>query len=435
MTESNNMTSPEGAAIEQQARKQIVEGLISNKKKSSNKQDMAEFTKEWSKLAREEGVSDDAIGLLMDGFSIAGADPLFALMSTDESCLATLREMKKLPKIKENPSGISLRIYVHLFALSVNAGRNWNCINSIISMIPKYANNKEGKLFGTNSAMVSKYLLRELDTSKAPEVLKSADLQESTANKLITVFAPAFEEAMAKKKPSKIEVASVKTLKKWLESKITKIETTTAVSKPVSDALRSEKTAYPGKAGSDKTLGEPTTGTTESDVPFVGAEAMGKEPVTFNSVVAAIRKLERGCIVVESKLSSTESMLRTKEESIEKLKASLDEANNRIASLKEANSEKQQQVDNANQQIEKFQHEIQEARSTADARAEMITMIDKSRDQKESEVLARIASKLRADYGDFKEYEGDAMTVELGEIARLQLGQVFETLKSTGVKL
>ena len=99
MTTTDSIANSEIAAIEQLAQKQIVEDLISKKKKSSNKQEMAEFTKEWSKLARKEGASNDIIGLLIDGFSIAGANPLFELMDTDESCLEILRIMKKLPKI------------------------------------------------------------------------------------------------------------------------------------------------------------------------------------------------------------------------------------------------------------------------------------------------------------------------------------------------
>lgn len=435
MTAADSMTSPEETPVEQPTQRQIVEGLISSKKKSSNKQEIAEFTKEWSRLAREEGVSDSTVGLLIDGFSIAGADPLFALMGTDESCLATLRGMKKLPKIEENPLGASLRIYVHLFALSVNAGRSWDCINSIVSSIPKHAYNKEGKPFGTNSATVSKYLLRELNASKASEVLASTDLQESTANKLVTIFSSAFEEAASKKKPIKTEIDSVKVLKKWLESKSTKIEVTTAITKPVSGTLKLKEAADFGKTGSEKAASEPATIAKEPDTPIAGAEGKGDEPLTYDAVVAAIRKLDRAHAITESKLSSAENVLLTKEEAIEKLKALLDEANSRIASLKEANSDKQQQIDNANHQIEKLQHEIEEARSMADARAEMITMLDKNRDQKGSEALARIASKLKADYGDFKEYEGETMTVELGEIVKLQLGQVFETLKSAGVKL
>lgn len=219
MAVTDSMTGPKKAAVERLAQKRIVEDLISNKKKSSSKQEIAEFTKEWSRLARKEGVSGSTIGLLVDGFSIAGAGPLFALMDTDESCLTILREMKKLPKIEENSLGASLRIYVHLFALSINTGRSWDCINSIISVIPKYAYNKEGKPFGTNSATISKYLLRELNTKKASEALAGADLQESTANKLATIFFPAFEEAASKKKPVEIEVSSANVLKKVVRIK------------------------------------------------------------------------------------------------------------------------------------------------------------------------------------------------------------------------
>lgn len=195
------------------------------------------------------------------------------------------------------------------------------------------------------------------------------------------------------------------------------------------EAVESDKTC--GKKSSDESV----AGVAELDASIASAGVKGGEFPTYDSVVAAIRKLESGYAIAESRLLSAENMFRAKEETIEKLKASLDEANSRIAFLKEANDKKQQRVASANCQIEKLQREIEEVRSTSEARAEMIAMLDKNRDQKGSEVLARIASKLKADYGDFKEYEGEAMTVELGEIVKLQLGQVFETLKSAGVKL
>ncbi|WP_303868380.1 hypothetical protein [Senegalimassilia anaerobia] len=435
MTTTDSIANSEIAAIEQLAQKQIVEDLISKKKKSSNKQEMAEFTKEWSKLARKEGASNDIIGLLIDGFSIAGANPLFELMDTDESCLEILRIMKKLPKIEENQLGASLRVYLHLFALSVNNGRSWDCINSIISAIPRYAFNKEGKVSGTNAAAVSKYLLRELNVSKASKVLLGTNLQESTANKLATIFFPAFEEALSKKKPVKTEVDSVRVLKQWLESKTTKIDATTANCKPATSTLQPKGTASSAKTGSGEIDGKPIARAIGPNITVTDAKVEQDEFPTYDSVVTAVRKLEHNYAATRSKLSSVEDKLRAKEESIKKLKMMLDEANSLITSLKEANNEKQQQINSASRLIEKLQHETEEVKSTAEARAKMITMLDKSRDQKGNEALAKIASKLKADYGDFKEYEEETMTVELGEIVKLQLGQVFETLKSVGVKL
>ena len=278
-------------------------------------------------------------------------------------------------------------------------------------------------------------MLRELNASKASSILTGTDLQESTANKLATIFSPAFEEAVSKKKPVEAEVASAKVLKKWLETKVTQIETTTASSKPLPGSLRLKETSVGEKPGRENLDSNAAARDNESDIAPVGAETKSNELSTYDLVITAIRKLERSHSITESKLSSAESMLRAKEETIAKLKASLDEANSRIAALKEANSEKLQQIDNASYRIEELQREIEETKSTANARAKMITMLDKNRDQKGNEALARIASKLKTDYGDFKEYEGEAMTAELGEIVKLQLGQVFETLKSAGVKL
>lgn len=434
MTTTDNVTRIDETTTEQPTQKQIVEDLISKKKKSSSKQEIAEFAKEWSKLAREEGVSNNTVGLLMDGFSIAGASPLFSLMKTDESCLTILDKMRALRKIEENPLGASLRIYVHLLALAVNAGRSRGCINSIISAIPKHAYNKEGKPFGTNPATISKYLLRELNARKASEVLAGVNLQESTANKLVTIFSPAFSETVSKRNPTETETSAAKVLRRWLESKTTKTSASTAHPQ-AADASQQDNAADSDETEGAKAFSKLDTRAEGPAAPTDDAKTEESKPLTYDSVVDAIRKLEHSHAVIESRLSSAEKTIRAKDEAIERLKASLEEAHSRVTSLTEGNNEKQRQIDNANRQIEKLQHDIEETKSTADARAEMIAMLDKNRDQKGSEALARIASKLKADYGDFKEYEGEAMTIELGEIVKLQLGQIFETLKSAGVKL
>jgi len=408
---------------------QVVETLIANKKKSSNKQEIAEFTEEWSKLVHKEGMTNETMTLLVDGFSIAGAAPLFTLMSTDDSCLAALKEIRKLSVVKDNNLGATLRVYVHLFALAVNAGRSRDCINSIVSDIPRFACNKEGKPFGTNSSTVSKYLLRELDAEKASRVLSGVDLLESTTAKLVEVFWPAFEEAISKKKPVTREIEAVKVLREWLDAK--------APSNIEGSELKNPSTSTQSIAFD---ADENENSSDEDRAPGVNydqASSSLPEPIslTYDSVVTAVRRLEQAHSLTESRLSTAKTTIKTNEESISNLKASVEEANTRIDALKGVNLEKQQQIDNANHQISTLQRELEETRSTAEARSEMIMMLDKNRDQKGGEVLARIASKLKADYGDFKEYEGEPMTAELGEIVKLQLSQVFETLKSSGVKL
>lgn len=430
MAEERNTALQNDSSADSSTQKQVVKNLIANKKKTSGKQEIAEFTREWIKLERDEGITNGTISLLIDGFSIAGAAPLFAIMDSDESCRLILKDLKQLPVVVENDAAASLRMYTHLFALSVNAGREWNCINSILSAIPRYAYNKEHKPFGTNPSTISKYLLRELDVEKAKPVLARASLQEEQVSKLARIFKPAFNEAMQKTRPVKREVSSVNLLTAWLERNTVPKVKTSAIAMPVD---------YPGSVPSAATGAEPM-GVCDhmgdsSGKPVVSLGEGKKSAATYESVILSIRELERSHSRTIADLSATEDAVKKEKKTVTHLESSLKEANCRIEIMKKTGAEKQCEIDAAKRRIESLENELEEMRSTAKAHAEMISMLDKNREQKGNEALARIASKLKADYGDFKEYENEPMTPELGEIARLQLSQVFETLKTSGVSL
>jgi hypothetical protein len=404
----------------------LVKKLIANKKKESTKAEASEFTQEWSKLSAQAGVNNETISLLIEGFSIAGAAPLFALMQTDEDSIYVLRKLKTLPVIMENNLGASLRIYVHLLSLAANAGRGRDCINMICSMIPKLTINKEGKPFGTNTSTISKYLVREVDAGKARASFEGAALPDRTARMLCQTFADAFEKAISKKKPIARETAAVKMMSEVLSTGATEEHEPAPSAEPEKETEQVRETPNTEQA-TEQEQKVPAETAPESAIEQAEDSSANKP----ESASAGPAELERAL----QKVADSERRQEALQNSIREIRSLLQHEREKNETLRISNTEKQEEIDSAERRIEALEEELKQAKAKSDAQSEMIGMLDKSREQKGSEALARIASKLKVDYADFNECSGEAMTVELGEIMRLQLGSVFDVLKSAGVKL
>lgn len=129
---------------------------------------------------------------------------------------------------------------------------------------------------------------------------------------------------------------------------------------------------------------------------------------------------------LERELASVKRRAEESASVIERLEKENTEANGTISDLriqlldaKRKNDEQAHQLDAMRQDIEKLNS--------------VISVFSADKQNSQSEQLNAIASKLKAEYVDFKEAEQDSMTLDLGENFRCQLQSVFRILAKAGI--
>lgn len=117
----------------------------------------------------------------------------------------------------------------------------------------------------------------------------------------------------------------------------------------------------------------------------------------------------------EDKLSEAMKCVQESEFRIKKLQSEIAEAQNRIEELNSQLAE------------ERKKHESETA--------ELLEMIEINSRQAVEQMKNRLASKLRTDFMDFRQVDGEQMTVELGENLRVQLRNIFTLLAEEDINL
>jgi hypothetical protein len=119
-------------------------------------------------------------------------------------------------------------------------------------------------------------------------------------------------------------------------------------------------------------------------------------------------------LLAENKLAVVEKNLLEKENKVKMLEFELDGARNKIAEMNDRMLEMER----------KYESE----------KAELLEMIEAKSKQSVDQIKNRLVSKLRTDYLDFMQIDGEQMTVELGENLRIQLRNIFTILDEEGIK-
>ena len=101
----------------------------------------------------------------------------------------------------------------------------------------------------------------------------------------------------------------------------------------------------------------------------------------------------------------------------------------------ETNNQQRMYINDLKGRISQLEEQLEQAKKEIQAREDMIELLSSSRQSSESEALVRLADELRIDYQDFQEAADLPMDADLGENMRLQLEDVFNVLKDSGINL
>ena len=106
-----------------------------------------------------------------------------------------------------------------------------------------------------------------------------------------------------------------------------------------------------------------------------------------------------------------------------------------IEALHGEKRELERKIQTLHAKAETIQQRLSNAEQLADERAAIIEAFSALKKNDEAALFKDIANELKADYQDFIETESDPMDVELGEIYREKIKNVFKILRNKGISM
>lgn len=118
----------------------------------------------------------------------------------------------------------------------------------------------------------------------------------------------------------------------------------------------------------------------------------------------------------------------------EKLQREHEESEARCKVLADDVAMSQVRITELEGEVERLRDEVAQTHAKLEAQRELANALDRDRAKQGDAALRRLTNKMRIEYEDYCDAEGLPMSVELGENMRLQLQNIFQILKDSGLK-
>ncbi len=382
--------------------KEKLDLLMQIKKKSdASKTQKNEYVSLMMELIKENGYSNQAEEYLFLGYSFAGVKPLVNLMNkmSFEERTAFVEQILSGKLYALNEKGISFKLLVDLLtAFIISFPQDKSIISKLIKLIPGKSKIKTGQLLGDAPKIIDKYFMSVIsDNLKLPD-FEALEL----TNEEVKKFADIYVFVISSIKPSKkISEKKIKHVLTWLTT----------------DDI---KQSAPENAQEMVQLK-----TTESVID----KDPGLKPLTSDELKSLCERLlitvdhykglEKGAATLNAKISALEKELETKKAQLEGLENKIKEKEKALAELVDQNSSLKKELDEVKVEKIKLQG--------------VVDVYSEDKESSQTEQLNAIASKLKAEYRDFKDALEMEMTVELGENIKEQVIQIFKILAKAGI--
>lgn len=376
--------------------------LMQIKKKSdASKTQKSEYISQMSELIKETGYTNQAEEYLFLGYSFAGCKPLINLMNKMgfEERTAFVEQILSGKLYALNEKGISFKLLVDLLtSFIISFPQDKIIISKLIKLIPGKSKIKTGQLLGDAPKIIDKYFMSAIsDNVKLPD-FEALELTNEEVKKFADIYV--------------FVISSIKPSKKISEKKIKHVLTWLTTDDIKQSAPENAQEMVPLK-------------TTESVID----KDPGVKPLRSDELKSLCERLlvtvdhykglEKGAVTLNAKISALEKELETKKAQLEGLETRIKEKEKALAELIDQNSSLKKELDEVKVEKIKLQG--------------VVDVYSEDKESSQTEQLNAIASKLKAEYRDFKDALEMEMTVELGENIKEQVIQIFKILAKAGI--
>ncbi len=403
------------------------------KKTDASKQNKKCFVDQMGILLGEEGLSENAIKYLKSGFGFAGAKPLAIYIQKykDEERNRVVDAVFSSELLCGKDKVSAFKFCVNLSAYSIEwFGSDKHLLTGLVKLFPSLSQNKEKKLLKDAPKIFEKYFLEILSVDTA----------------LPDLYALGLKEIFIKEYMGTLQLISDSITKKYAE-KNRKIKEWIRLSgeKNAEDRLvqqHSEECESQESANDNNNQSENTTEEANNEIAAYSAKEILKLGLLFSDISSRLKvtaekmmELERQYAGSKEQIAKLKLEIKQNEEELqnerkrfEQEKTETERCRGIIANL----HEKIRDAGVQNQEQEKKIMSLSEELSKANA---VLSVYSVDKQNAQTEQLNAIASKLKAEYRDFKEAENEEMTVDLGENFRFQIQSIFKILTKSGIEV
>ena len=418
----------------------LLDELVAIQKKTeASKSTKAQYATEMANLLAIEGLSDRAVHYLKTGAAFSAALPFseyIKQLPLDERS-TQISALLSSSMLRGDDKPNAFRYAISLLGYSVTwFSDDLTLFVEIVKVIPSLAYNKEKRLLKDAPKVVERYFLKLLQPDTILPPLYDVGLKD--------IFVKEFRHVMIAivSSISSISVAKDHVLS-WL-SKDAKLEAVAADNDPNNEANN--------EVQGQSNLVSPQEGVKSEQEATVYAPPVQKEYKEYS-----IRELDQVAIDAESFAGRLKASIKhladehkesvRRQDKIESLerelssgKRRLDEATATIVRMENENAEASKMISELREQLldskkenAELAHQLDALQQEIEKLNSVISVFSADKQNSQSEQLNAIASKLKAEFLDFKEAEHDSMTLDLGENFRFQLQSIFRILAKAGI--
>ena len=396
------------------------------KKSEASKEKKQDFLDEMMMLLVEEGYSATAEKCLCEGFSFCGTMPV-AMYIKSKSIAERQEVINSIfsgSKYRSNEKGIAFKLAVSYLCQAINLfPEETKFIELLMRDVPIKSKNKEGKLHGDAARVIEKYFVAELDKNASLPQLADIELKPV----FVLEFSQLIYDIIRDIKPSNSTPSwKIEKIKSWVNF----TQGDEATIQTGSHATRQEEL----NASEVKTSAQ-----NHSNKPLKAYELKSfaeSLSTSFSRVIATaayITSLEKGMNTLKTKLDNSTIELESHRREIAAVSAALEQKKAEYEKLDSERSMLAYEVASLKKEISIRDSNVNELMTEIEKQNSVLSVYSVDKQNAQSEQLNAIASKLKAEYLDFKDAKDIDMTVDLGENLRQQISSIFKILAKNGI--
>lgn len=398
------------------------------KKSEASKADRQEYLTEMGNLFAEESYSANTEKYLYEGFLFAGAEPLSLYIKSQslDARMEILTVFTKSRYYKDNERGIAFKMLVSLFCQTINMfPEEVSFFKTIIRDLPAKSINKERLVFKDTVRTIEKYFVSSLHNDVSLPDLSQLNLEPKIISEFCNFFLTAMLELNSKTSENK---NVIKRIIQWLDTQ-----------SGVKDDLNTA-----GIQVMENDTGNGVTPTTES-----GKTEKALEKADIPDFIKLVDDIKTRLVVTVDQNKFFKEKLNLSRNKISELEIEISTFKKENINLKEVIAKKVHEYKEILLKNQSLTGEISLCRNTLAEQEDIINTLNNEnvrlnsiisvysadKQNAQSEQLNAIASKLKAEYMDFKEVEQEEISLDLGENFRQQIKTIFKILVKSGINV
>lgn len=442
-----------------------LDQLLKQSGKEPNQEQKKQYHKAIYFLLNEYGFTETVQEYMIRGFKFIKMVPFKTYFikkekTEKENLLKQLFENKFLKKDKVR----AFTILINLLALFIYSKVDYCYCRAVVREILKYSYNKDGNILGNaNGAMLSNFYsdLRAVPDNFAYEKLFD---DEGVRTQFEELLSNSVEYVSSGRKLTVPQQYVLDVVREWIPVEKVPVPINTsdenrknsdapAEAGDQTDSPVPEEDAAPAAAETDaggenvkndKKQNEPSDDQTCSAVPEKsepekkdehkdnGASSETRMPVLFENLSNKLNRInssvERNSSNIMILLRDQKQQLLRLDNALEREKVNSDYIRRRNIELSEEGKALQKNVNELRKQLAEKEEEVRSLKA-------MLDVSSKEGDRKFTEVILKLTEELRFEYEDYMTVRNHAMSIDLGENMRGQLGDIFAILKKAGLEI